>query len=564
MNRIIAALLLTLFASQAWGQVTNKICVPTGKGNSCQDVTSTNPLPTTATISGGTISLAPFTPTGSTSLSVTASSSRVALPSSGGTALFSNQTSITAYVKFGNSSVVATTADTPIQSGQTIPLATAGATYVAAITANGATALSIVSGTGSPITSYGQVAVNDSVGVDSSGTITGSGQTVTALMDGYDSANVLISGTYGAFSISFQESPDGGTHLAPVNCGVTDGFGTRNVNTYTTIANQTVLFHCNNMNGSDTLVITSTSAPTGTANIDISISGFPSILGGTVGTVLNDYDPPAQSVTIADSGSTSTPGQDSVNQITGTPTAGSVATWAISGQNAVNVQLSGTWAGTEAFEKSTDGGITWVGFGCQVTGAVYRRSTVTGNGSFLCEVGGSTNFRIRQTLRTSGTVVVNPVFTSAGTIAKVANANAVFDNVSGQQVSIKAASTAPVSTDTSAVVALPPSAPLSTSSIASNLIIKGSPGNLYSLQASADSTLSGAAWWLMLYDATTAPGDGAITPLKCFAFQSGTTLVGLAFPTPVSFATGIVAGVSTTGCFTKTASAHAFISGDAK
>lgn len=106
--------------------------------------------------------------------------------------------------------------------------------------------------------------------------------------------------------------------------------------------------------------------------------------------------------------------------------------------------------------------------------------------------------------------------------------------------------------------------PTTTSALAANLVVKASAGNLYSFEVSADSTLSGAAWWIMIYNATSAPGDGAVTPLKCYAMASGVTAYSAAFPVPVAFGTGITIGVSTTGCFTKTASTHAFISGDAQ
>lgn len=101
----------------------------------------------------------------------------------------------------------------------------------------------------------------------------------------------------------------------------------------------------------------------------------------------------------------------------------------------------------------------------------------------------------------------------------------------------------------------------STSALAANLIVNAGPGFLYSFNVSADSTLSAAAWWVMVYDATTAPADGAVTPVKCYALPSGAPSISAGFTSPESFATGVVIGVSTTGCFTKTASTHAFISG---
>jgi hypothetical protein len=106
--------------------------------------------------------------------------------------------------------------------------------------------------------------------------------------------------------------------------------------------------------------------------------------------------------------------------------------------------------------------------------------------------------------------------------------------------------------------------PVTTSALAANQIVKASAGNLYSFEVSADSTLSAAAWWVMIYNATSAPVDGAVTPLKCYAMPLGVTNYAAAFPVPIAFSTGITIGVSTTGCFTKTASTHAFISGDAQ
>lgn len=105
--------------------------------------------------------------------------------------------------------------------------------------------------------------------------------------------------------------------------------------------------------------------------------------------------------------------------------------------------------------------------------------------------------------------------------------------------------------------------PAANTAVSTSQVIKASAGNLYSLNVSADSTLSGAAWWVMIHNAAAAPAAGAVTPLKCYALASGTTMLALAFNTPVRFGTGISVTVSTTGCFTQTDSAHAFISGDA-
>lgn len=102
----------------------------------------------------------------------------------------------------------------------------------------------------------------------------------------------------------------------------------------------------------------------------------------------------------------------------------------------------------------------------------------------------------------------------------------------------------------------------SSATLSSDRVIKNSAGNLYSFQVSADSTLSGAAWWVMIFDDVAAPADGAVTPKKCYAMASGQTSFSAAWLIPVTFQNGIVISVSTTGCFTKTASVHAYISGD--
>jgi hypothetical protein len=131
--------------------------------------------------------------------------------------------------------------------------------------------------------------------------------------------------------------------------------------------------------------------------------------------------------------------------------------------------------------------------------------------------------------------------------------------VNGQQTTIRCNS------DGSLRINLSPTSGVSKaqcSVLCANLAADAAAGSLYSFDVSADSTLSAAAWWLMIYDATSAPVDGTVTPAKCYALPSGTTTIFAAFPTPIPFATGITFGVSTTGCFTKTASTHAFIAVD--
>jgi hypothetical protein len=93
----------------------------------------------------------------------------------------------------------------------------------------------------------------------------------------------------------------------------------------------------------------------------------------------------------------------------------------------------------------------------------------------------------------------------------------------------------------------------SSTAAASNLVLKGSAGNLYDLTV----TIGATSGYLMLFDATALPSNGAVTPAYCLRVNSDGTAGGasLSWPAPMRFGTGITAGFSTTGCFTLTASA---------
>lgn len=120
--------------------------------------------------------------------------------------------------------------------------------------------------------------------------------------------------------------------------------------------------------------------------------------------------------------------------------------------------------------------------------------------------------------------------------------------------------------DTSPTVTLVPAATASagvagtaTTAAASNLVGKASAGNLYSYSITTGAT----AGYLMIFNATSAPVDGAVTPARCLPVAANTGLA-VQFATPIYFSTGVTFVFSTTGCFTKTASATAFIVGDVK
>jgi hypothetical protein len=112
-----------------------------------------------------------------------------------------------------------------------------------------------------------------------------------------------------------------------------------------------------------------------------------------------------------------------------------------------------------------------------------------------------------------------------------------------------------------AVPAYAAAAVSSSTTAVSSLVVKTSPGSLNRVSAIATAT-----GYLLVLDATAAPGDGAIaagTLLRCFSMQAANTTIIPSFFAPdgsITYINGLVLVFSSTGCFSKTASATAFIS----
>lgn len=87
-------------------------------------------------------------------------------------------------------------------------------------------------------------------------------------------------------------------------------------------------------------------------------------------------------------------------------------------------------------------------------------------------------------------------------------------------------------------------------------VLKASPGNLYALYVVDTGAVAG---FIMVFNATTAPANGAVTPIHCVPVSaSGYNFLNFAPQPPEFYSIGIVAVYSSTGCFTKTTSATAF------
>lgn len=111
--------------------------------------------------------------------------------------------------------------------------------------------------------------------------------------------------------------------------------------------------------------------------------------------------------------------------------------------------------------------------------------------------------------------------------------------------------TAPSTLATSGQVAL------RTTVAASSLVLKASAGNLYDWRV----TSGASAGYVLIYNATTVPADGTVQPFDCIALAANSTVGSGSSIVPERYTTGVVVAFSTTGCFTQTLSATAFIRG---
>lgn len=216
----------------------------------------------------------------------------------------------------------------------------------------------------------------------------------------------------------------------------------------------------------------------------------------------------------------------------------------VNGQT-VNVGPGAAGTGTQRVTTSTDSTIGTVTAVTAITNALPAGTNIIGN------------VRIDQT--TPGTT--NGVVVNSGTVTAVTTVT--------NPVGVKGADGAAIASATNPVNIV--QSPTATAGLtgaqlgaaATNLVLKASAGNLVSLSITVGAT----SGYLMIDNATSAPVDGAVTPLFCIPIISNGTngSASLDFGLPGKpFSTGITAVFSTTGCFTQTASNAAFISGSVK
>jgi hypothetical protein len=96
-----------------------------------------------------------------------------------------------------------------------------------------------------------------------------------------------------------------------------------------------------------------------------------------------------------------------------------------------------------------------------------------------------------------------------------------------------------------------------TSAAASSLVAKASAGSIVSISGAA---VSGS--YIMVFNLTSPPADGAVTPLKCYGpmAAAGPFVIPWGTGPVLTASVGITIVSSSTGCFTKTATNANFLS----
>lgn len=191
----------------------------------------------------------------------------------------------------------------------------------------------------------------------------------------------------------------------------------------------------------------------------------------------------------------------------------------------------------------------------------------TGSNTYVAAITASgTSALVASTGTGSPQIAGGGVFSGSVTVADGADAalGAKADAASCATAATLMACLRQVDADVKGVgqVSIVPATHVSTASLAANLVVTGSAGSLKSIDVAADSTLYANDWWIIILNATSPPADGGVQPAFCLPLTAGTRGFAGALPTPVAFGAGIVISVSTTGCYSKAASTHAFISGD--
>lgn len=153
--------------------------------------------------------------------------------------------------------------------------------------------------------------------------------------------------------------------------------------------------------------------------------------------------------------------------------------------------------------------------------------------------------------------VGNPVFVAPGTGATfvLGAGSAIAGNFRIDQTTPGTTNGVNIDPTTGSGAAIPP---IVSGSAESNHVICAAACNLWG----ASITTGAAAGFFMVFNATSAPADGAVTPIECVQIPAnGSGSINFGAGPPDRYATGVTLAFSTTGCFNLTKSATAFFKG---
>jgi hypothetical protein len=318
----------------------------------------------------------------------------------------------------------------------------------------------------------------------STGTLTGTGQTVNLTLQGTASVNIDVSGSgFVGTIVVIENTPSQSRVLgvfngnsSPIAANITAN-GNYRVVGLATSATLTVQFSAYT-SGSATINIYGSTAPfivmpysANAANVLVTSylnDGSGNALTSTnnalnVSAVSSADTFVTGSITTQDTASTATTGYNGQVWYSGTPTTGSVFTTATVGIETGMVEISGTWTGTLETEVSVDGGTNWIAHSIHQIGSTNFLTTFTGNIAGSLNLAGKTNFRVRATSAITGTVNIRLIESQNVSNVYVANSIKLVDGsstTSNTMMNIVAASTAASATNTSIVVGLSPNSPL--------------------------------------------------------------------------------------------------------
>lgn len=265
------------------------------------------------------------------------------------------------------------------------------------------------------------------------------------------------------------------------------------------------------------------------------------------------------------------------------------------GFSVLSITVHGTFAGvTIVFEGSDDGGLNWYPSACARADAAIQENSEaiadSTNRSWDCGVYGFTQFQIRQSARGSGATQLGLTL-STNNVEPAENVALTVGSTVGITTTTPADATSNTSvpgpqsfnmlfngttwdrwragglTGAGSMVISPSGisvdgiTPITSPSVESNRVLKASAGNFYG----ACTTTGATAGFMMVFNATAAPADGAVTPVEWLQIAANSTgCLSYGSGPPNAYATGITVVFSSTGPFTKTASATAAFVGRIK